>query len=116
VGVRVETGDPFDLPRTTETLCRLLKDRDGVRVLILRQPCTLLLKNGHPRRANVRVDRERCVGAACGCNRLCTRVFRCPGLSADRRDGKASVDEAVCTSCGVCVQVCPVSAILKEDV
>ena len=28
----------------------------------------------------VRVDPAVCLGEKCGCNRLCTRIFRCPGL------------------------------------
>jgi len=52
------------------------------------------------------VDQGRCLGETCGCNRLCTRVFKCPGLRWDSATGKAGIDEAICTGCGVCAEIC----------
>lgn len=116
LGVRVETVDPFDLDRTVEVLYGLLQEKRGVRVLVLRQECALV--RGKRQRAlfRVQVDQDRCLGRQCGCNRLCTRVFRCPGLVWDPVSGRARVDEAICTGCGVCASICPQSAILKEAI
>jgi len=60
------------------------------------------------------VDTDRCVGDECGCKRLCIRLFGCPGLMWDKEAGKAKIDEALCTGCGVCTDICPQGAIIKE--
>lgn len=116
LGARVSSADPFDLDKTVEVLYGLLQEEKGVRVLVLKQECALV--RGRRQRApfKVRVDQGLCLGKECGCNRLCTRVFRCPGLAFDPVSGKARVDEAICTGCGVCVSICPQSAIVKEAI
>jgi indolepyruvate ferredoxin oxidoreductase alpha subunit len=63
----------------------------------------------------VRVDAAKCTGEECGCDRLCTRVFKCPGLIWDKNSGKSRVDEVICVGCGVCADLCPEGAILKEE-
>jgi indolepyruvate ferredoxin oxidoreductase alpha subunit len=113
MGARVEVADPFDVKGATETILRLLREEKGVKVLILRQECALVRGRRQRKLFQVEVLEDRCMGARCGCNRLCTRVFRCPGLVWDRETGKARVDEAICTGCGVCAEICPVSAIRK---
>ncbi len=116
LGARVQVKNPFDIQDTTDAICELLQDREGIRVLILRQECALVRAKRQKALYEVRVDQERCIGQACGCNRRCTRIFKCPGLAWDPATGKARIDEAICTGCGVCVDICPQSAILKETV
>jgi indolepyruvate ferredoxin oxidoreductase alpha subunit len=113
-GAHVEVVDPFDLTGTTETILRLLQDKMGVKVLILKRECALVSAKRQKRLFKVEVEQERCLGETCGCNRLCTRIFKCPGLMWDKVTGKARIDEAICTGCGVCSEICPVSAIRKE--
>jgi indolepyruvate ferredoxin oxidoreductase alpha subunit len=114
LGAHVEVVDPFDVAATIETLLRLLQDEKGVKVLILQRECALVSAKHQKRLYQVEVDQERCLGEACGCNRLCTRIFKCPGLMWDKEAGKARIDEAICTGCGVCSEICPASAIRKE--
>ena len=57
---------------------------------------------------------DTCLAEECGCNRLCTRVFKCPGLRVDPESQKASIDDVICTGCGVCASICPAGAIKKE--
>jgi indolepyruvate ferredoxin oxidoreductase alpha subunit len=113
-GARVEVVDPFDVATTIETLLRLLQDEKGVKVLILKRECALVSAKRQKRIYKVEVDTKRCLGESCGCNRLCTRIFKCPGLMWDKEAGKACIDEAICTGCGVCAEICPATAIRKE--
>jgi indolepyruvate ferredoxin oxidoreductase alpha subunit len=115
-GAHVEVVDPFDLAATVETLLRLLQDEKGVKVLILKRECALVSAKHQKRLYQVEVEQERCLGETCGCNRLCTRLFKCPGLMWDQATGKARIDEAICTGCGVCTEICPALAIKKEKV
>jgi indolepyruvate ferredoxin oxidoreductase alpha subunit len=55
------------------------------------------------------------MGESCGCARICTRIFKCPGLIWDKEKGKSQVDEVICTGCGVCADICPQSAIIREE-
>jgi len=114
LGVRVEVTDPFDLKGTTEKLLGLMADEGGVRVLISRRKCALVRARQEKAAYRMRVDSERCLGESCGCNRLCTRVFQCPGLAWDSASGAARIDEVVCSGCGVCADICPASAIIRE--
>jgi len=113
-GAHVEVVDPFDVASTVETILRLLEDNKGVKVLIMKRECALVSAKHQKRLYRVAVEEERCLGETCGCNRLCTRVFKCPGLMWDKQTGKACIDEAICTGCGVCSEICPASAIRKE--
>jgi indolepyruvate ferredoxin oxidoreductase alpha subunit len=115
MGIRVEVVDPFDLKTTTEKLTDLIEEGQGIRVLIVRRKCELVRgrEEGAPY-AKVYVDTDKCLGSLCGCNQLCTRVFKCPGIIWDRDRSKAQIDEAVCVKCGVCADICPESAIVRE--
>jgi indolepyruvate ferredoxin oxidoreductase alpha subunit len=113
-GAHVEVVDPFDVAATVATLMRLLQEEKGLRVLILKRECALVSAKHQKRLYQVEVDQKLCLGETCGCNRLCTRIFKCPGLMWDKTAGKARIDEAICTGCGVCSEICPASAIRKE--
>lgn len=114
MGVRVEVADSFDFIEARKTIADLLKDTSGVRVLILKQPCALSPARKGKKIWNVSVDTEKCLGEECGCNRLCTRIFKCPGLIWDSTKKKTSIDDFVCVGCGVCAQVCPENAMIIE--
>jgi indolepyruvate ferredoxin oxidoreductase alpha subunit len=114
LGVRVEVVDPFDLGDTTQKLLDLMQCDGGVRVLISKRKCALVRAKTEKAAYRVRVDSERCRGESCGCARLCTRVFQCPGLVWDSERQKAKIDEVICSGCGVCADICPASAIIRE--
>ncbi len=113
---KVEVTDPFDLEGTKQKLLEALRDPTGVKVIIMRRKCEMLRLREEKPLYKVRINPERCIGEECGCNRFCTRVFKCPGLIWDRGSGKAMVDEVICAGCGVCTEVCPRKAIEKEEV
>jgi indolepyruvate ferredoxin oxidoreductase alpha subunit len=111
----VEVSDPFDLAGTQEKLLALLNRKDGVNVLVLRQICALSPQKKWKKLFDVSVNPDVCLGESCGCNRLCTRIFRCPGLVWDTQKKKARIDEVICSGCGVCASVCPSGAIQKKE-
>ena len=112
--VKVEVRDPFDLKGTREVLTRLFQE-EGVKVLILKRKCALQRLKGESPPYKVHIDPDKCIGEECGCNRICTRVFRCPGIIWDSEARKSKVDEVICVGCGVCADICPNSAIVKEE-
>jgi len=114
LGVKTVIQDPFDLDGTAMTIYDMLQE-DGTKVLVLRQECALVRGKKASKKFKVSIDPARCVGEECGCNRLCTRVFRCPGLRWDANIKKSGIDEAICSGCGVCADICPAGAVVKEQ-
>ena len=116
LNIPVTLTDPYDVKGTVETFLEVLKKSDGPRVVICKRECALISASREGPLFKVNVNPDKCVGEECGCNRYCTRVFRCPGLIWDRGSKKAEIDEAVCSGCGVCVHICPQSAIQRETI
>jgi indolepyruvate ferredoxin oxidoreductase alpha subunit len=114
LGLHVTVTDAYDIKGTTEKLVELLRDDGKPRVLISRRECALIRAKRERPLYKVRVTEDRCIGEGCGCDRYCTRVFKCPGLIWDRESRRAKIDEAICSGCGVCVDVCPQAAIVRE--
>lgn len=114
LGAKVEVVDPFDVEGTIAAILKMVQMVKGVKALILKRECALVSGRRQKRLYKVELNQERCLGESCGCNRLCTRVFKCPGLRWDKVKGKAEIDEAICNGCGVCADICPALAIQKE--
>lgn len=107
--------DPYDIKGTTQKLMDLLSIPGKPRVLISRRECNLIRARREKPLYKVEVNPDKCIGEACGCGRFCTRVFRCPGIKWNRDARKAEIDEAVCSGCGVCVEICSQGAIFRES-
>ncbi|RJQ74057.1 MAG: indolepyruvate ferredoxin oxidoreductase subunit alpha [Desulfobacteraceae bacterium] len=114
MGARVELSDPFDIDTTRHKLLGLLR-KGGVNVLILKQICALSPEKKGRKLFAVTLDEAVCSGENCGCNKLCTRVFKCPGLKWDAEKKSAHLDEVICSGCGVCASICPSGAITKKE-
>ncbi len=107
----VRVVDPYDLEETTNVLKEEI-DRDATSVVITNRPCMLF-----PRKIKDKpytVNLELCT--ACG---ACFRVG-CPAISGsekknDKGKPKSEIDPAMCTGCTICVQVCPVDAIVELE-
>ena len=54
-------------------------------------------------------DAEKCRGC-----KKCLVAEVCPSRAVSVKDGRATVDESVCTHCGVCIGKCPFGAAPKE--
>jgi len=113
IGAKTRVCDPFDLSATKDALLEFLEDTEGTKVLILKQMCALSPEKRSIKQYRMSVDKSLCLADTCGCNRLCTRVFRCPGLRWDPAAKATSIDEVVCNGCGVCADICPTGAIQK---
>ncbi|PKN68860.1 MAG: indolepyruvate ferredoxin oxidoreductase [Deltaproteobacteria bacterium HGW-Deltaproteobacteria-12] len=115
IGAKVAISDPFDLENTSRILNAFMAEKGCLKVLILRQICALSPEKKGKKKFLMQVDEELCLGENCGCNRLCTRIFRCPALVWDRTRKKAVIDDVICAGCGVCYSICPRKAITKAE-
>ena len=115
IGAKVEICNPFDLEATQETLFKFMESKEGVKVLVLKQICALSPEKKSRKMFKMAVDESKCLGEKCGCNKMCTRVFRCPGLLWDKEKKKTVINEVICAGCGVCASICPSGAITKKE-
>ncbi|MCI8526046.1 MAG: indolepyruvate ferredoxin oxidoreductase subunit alpha [Oscillospiraceae bacterium] len=101
VGIRrVRVVDPYDLAACE----RAVKEETAAAepsVIISRRPCALLKYVKHKK--PLAADPEQC--KAC---RACMKIG-CPAISIT--DGKAKIDNTLCTGCGVCAQLCKFDAL-----
>ena len=101
VGInRVRVVDPYDLAACDAAVKEELAAKEPS-VIISRRPCALLKYVKHP--GPIASDPDKCVGC-----RSCMRIG-CPAISI--ADGKAAIDNTLCTGCGVCTQLCKFDAL-----
>ena len=101
VGVnRVRVVDPYDLAACDAAVKEELAAKEPS-VIISRRPCALLKYVKHP--GPIASDPDKCVGC-----KSCMRIG-CPAISI--ADGKAVIDNTLCTGCGVCTQLCKFDAL-----
>jgi indolepyruvate ferredoxin oxidoreductase alpha subunit len=115
MGASVRISDPFDMEKTGQVLFELFGIK-GLKVLVLKQMCALSPEKKAKKMFEVSVDENICIGQNCGCNQLCTRIFKCPGLNWDEDNRVSRIDEVICAGCGVCASICPSSAIQRKEV
>ena len=107
IGIRrVRVVDPYDLAACDAAI----KEETAVNepsVIISRRPCALLKYVKHKK--PIIADSDKCVGC-----KACMKIG-CPAISIV--DGKAKIDNTLCTGCGVCAQLCKLDALqaAKED-
>ena len=101
IGIRrVRVVDPYDLAACDAAI----KEETAINepsVIISRRPCALLkyVKHNKP----IIADSDKCVGC-----KACMKIG-CPAISIV--DGKAKIDNTLCTGCGVCAQLCKLDAL-----
>ncbi len=102
------TVDPYQVNETIEALKQALEfcRTRGPAVVVARRSC--LLERGPEAKAE-RIGIPVIVSDACdGCG-YCIKHFECPALVMS--GNRVSIDPAVCTQCGVCLNVCPKNCI-----
>jgi indolepyruvate ferredoxin oxidoreductase alpha subunit len=92
---------PFGL-ETSEAAFRAAYERDGVNVIIARQPCIITAKKIGIKRKQYEVIEDLCEGC-----RRCVK-FGCPAM--EFVNGKARSNDQ-CAGCGVCADLCQFGAI-----
>ena len=97
---RVRVVDPYNLAETEEAVREELAVAEPS-VIISRRPCALLKTVKHP--GPIKVNADKC--RSC---KACMKIG-CPAISM--KDGKAVIDNTLCTGCGVCTQLCKFGAL-----
>ena len=98
---RVTEVDPFDLDRVKEVIKTEVAAQEPS-VIITRRPCALITKT---------TEKPLEVHDCTGC-KMCLKLG-CPALSFDEENKTAVVDAALCTGCGLCMNVCKFNALRK---
>ncbi len=101
VGIRrVRVVDPYDLAQCGAAI-KVETAANVPSVIISRRPCALLKYVKHKK--PIIADSDKCVGC-----KACMKIG-CPAISIV--NGKAKIDNTLCTGCGVCAQLCKLDAL-----
>ena len=100
----VRVVDPYNLAEC-ETVIKEELGKAEPSVIISRRPCALLKYVKHNKPLVV-------VSYKCKSCKMCMKIG-CPAICM--KDGKAVVDNTLCTGCGVCGQLCKFDALKAEE-
>ncbi len=105
VGVEhVTVADPFDI-KTFEKVVKEETEREEPSVIIAQRPCALLKTVKYTGHCKITENCKKC--------KMCMKLG-CPAISEDGNGG-VKIDLTQCNGCGLCINVCPFDAIVKED-
>lgn len=99
----IRVADPLDYRRSVEAV-KAAADERGVRAIIFKSPCIAVTGPSQP----LTVNEDRCVGCM-----KCIDSLGCPGIITS--EGRAFIEKALCTGCGLCAQICPKKCIDREE-
>lgn len=100
----IYTVNPFDYDETVEAFKKAV-EFNGPSAVITKAPCIAQIKKP----ATVHRVNENCIGCL-----KCVRLLGCPAITPDE-NGKAVINESLCTDCALCTHVCPVGAIKRGE-
>ncbi len=95
--------DPFDI-KAFEKVVKEEVNREEPSVIIAQRPCALLKTVKYTGRCKINNNCRNC--------KMCMKLG-CPAITV--KDDKVVIDPTQCNGCGLCVNVCPFSAIEKEE-
>ncbi len=99
----VVVADPFDV-KEFEKVVKEETERNEPSVIIAQRPCALLKRVKYQGHCRITDNCKNC--------KMCMKLG-CPAISV--KDDKVIIDNTQCNGCGLCVNVCPFHAIVKED-
>ena len=99
----IVVADPFDV-KNFEKVVKEETNRDDVSLIIAQRPCALLKK--------VKYTGHCTITDACKKCKQCMKLG-CPAISV--KNDAIVIDQSQCNGCGLCTNVCPFKAIVKED-
>ncbi len=95
--------DPFNI-KEFEKVVKEETQRDEPSVIIAQRPCALLKSVKYTGHCKITNKCKNC--------KVCMKLG-CPAITI--KDDKVIIDQTQCNGCGLCVNVCPFSAIEKEE-
>lgn len=105
VGIEhVTVADPFDI-KNFERVVKEETEREAPSVIIAQRPCALLKSVKYTGHCTISDKCKKC--------KMCMKLG-CPAISEDGAGG-VKIDLTQCNGCGLCINVCPFDAIIKED-
>ena len=99
----IVVADPFDI-KNFEKVVKEETEREEPSVIIAQRPCALLKTVKYTGHCKITDNCKKC--------KMCMKLG-CPAISLDGDSVK--IDTTQCNGCGLCVNVCPFDAIVKED-
>lgn len=100
---RISICDPFDV-KEFERVVKEEVDADEPSLIIAQRPCALLKSVKYVGKARITDECKKC--------KQCMKLG-CPAISI--KDGKIVIDTNQCNGCGLCLNVCPFKAIVKDE-
>ena len=101
----VRVVDPFKTREATAVLKEALQ-QSGPSVVVFRSPCTLMDLR-EKRRMGIKIVRAKITDKCTNCM-ACIKLLGCPAIFLD---DKVTIDENICTGCGLCISICPYKAV-----
>ncbi len=104
VGIEhVTVCDPFDV-KAFEKVVKTEVEREEPSVIIAQRPCALLKTVKYTGHCEITENCRNC--------KMCMKLG-CPAITV--KDDKVVIDSTQCNGCGLCINVCPFHAIVKEE-
>ena len=95
---KIVTVDPLRLDEAVSAV-KECADLPGVKAIIFKSPCIAIGRSS-----------KKCsISKECVNCKICIRETGCPALIT--AEGRVTIDESLCTGCGLCAQVCPKGTI-----